>query len=231
MVTFATFSSEEPPASSTAFRFSHTWRVSALMPPSASRPVFGSKPSWPEAKTQSPTLIACESGTRAGGTLSVWTTLRSMRSSRRRMANGGWRKEIPAMRVTRHLSPVTRHASVHKHPSGLSRRDDPLLQKPSYGFFGVGSGDGVVAGGVGEAGGVVVGGGLGGVDGSCLLMPPLGGEPGDLPLSPPMRSHPAMPSASVPVAARIIKRNKVLDLPDVIASPYCRERRPPILKL
>src|SRR5215471_5688650 len=40
------------------------------------RPVFGSIPSWPEAKTQSPILIACESGTRAGGTVSVCTTVR-----------------------------------------------------------------------------------------------------------------------------------------------------------
>src|SRR5437764_6782724 len=68
--------SEEPPASSTAFRFSQTWRVSALIPPSMRRPVFGSIPSWPDAKTQSPILIACESGTRAGGTLSVCTTIR-----------------------------------------------------------------------------------------------------------------------------------------------------------
>src|SRR5438132_10914400 len=76
MVTLATLASEEPPASSTAFRFSQTWRVSALIPPSMRRSVFGSIPSWPDAKTQSPILIACESGTRAGGTLSVCTTVR-----------------------------------------------------------------------------------------------------------------------------------------------------------
>src|SRR5439155_25508972 len=76
MVTLATLASEEPPASSTAFRFSQTWRVSGLIPPSMRRPVFGSTPSWPDANTQSPTLIACESGTRAGGTLSVCTTVR-----------------------------------------------------------------------------------------------------------------------------------------------------------
>src|SRR2546426_1109835 len=44
------------------------------MPPGASLPVAGSRPSWPEAKTQSPTLIAWDSGTRAGGPLAVWTT-------------------------------------------------------------------------------------------------------------------------------------------------------------
>src|SRR5262249_2704169 len=76
MVTLATLASEEPPASSTDFRFSQTWRVSALIPPSMRRPVFGSIPSWPDAKTQSPILIACESGTRAGGTVSVCTTVR-----------------------------------------------------------------------------------------------------------------------------------------------------------
>src|SRR5262245_13623059 len=44
------------------------------MPPSASLRVRGSLPSCPETKSQSPALMACESGTRAGGTLSVWTT-------------------------------------------------------------------------------------------------------------------------------------------------------------
>src|SRR5438552_18261580 len=78
MVTLATLASEEPPAFSTAFRFSQTWRVSGLIPPSMRRPVFGSIPSWPDAKTQSPILIACESGTRAGGTLSVCTTFVSL---------------------------------------------------------------------------------------------------------------------------------------------------------
>src|SRR5258708_17987646 len=82
MVTLATLASEEPPASSTAFRFSQTWRVSALIPPPMRRPVFGSIPSWPDAKPQSPILIACESGTRAGGTLSVCTTVRFIFDSR-----------------------------------------------------------------------------------------------------------------------------------------------------
>ncbi len=71
MVTFTTRSSVEPAASRIAFRFSQTCRVSAPMPLSASVPVFGSMPSWPETNSQSPALMACESGTRAGGTLSV----------------------------------------------------------------------------------------------------------------------------------------------------------------
>src|SRR5262245_18376879 len=74
MVTLTTLSSDEPAASSTAFRFSQTWRVSAVMPPTASLPVRGSLPSCPDTKIHSPRLIACESGTRAGGTLSVWIT-------------------------------------------------------------------------------------------------------------------------------------------------------------
>src|SRR5215470_7114656 len=73
MVTFTTRSSDEPPASSTALRFSRTWRVSPAMPPPASVP-GATLPSWPEAKIQSPALMACESGTRAGGTLGVCTT-------------------------------------------------------------------------------------------------------------------------------------------------------------
>src|SRR5262249_15695581 len=73
--------------------------VSALIPPSMRRPVRGSMPSWPDAKIQSPILIACESGTRAGGTLLVCTTLRSIipPSSLSRTNSRGARGEHPSL--------------------------------------------------------------------------------------------------------------------------------------
>src|SRR5262245_34971580 len=122
MTTRTTLPSEEPAASRIACMFSHTWRVSAAMPPVTSVPVAGSVPSWPETKIHPPAAMAWERGTRAGGTLSVWTTRLSMAGEHGSTLSKG--RTAPGRRRVRITHPSREEIAVM--PNVRMLRDDEI---------------------------------------------------------------------------------------------------------